>query len=254
MRKRNVNGKGFSSPTSQKVPTKARCPKSGRASRCGSRLAAERASLHGTVASKLAKLGGVRADAPSKRGSADDGFQAPSEKSTKRHGRIDARPTYSDEYYTPPNAIDILLPFLPKNKIIFECAWGKGHLARHLRKNGFTVVGSPSHNFVTDQPPKFDVLVTNPPFSQKEEFIRRAYRLKKPFAILLPAFCLTRVAFSPLFLQHGIQLLVPNKRIHFLGGSEKYQKCPGSNFHSFWFCHRLLPQDLCFAELKVSKS
>jgi len=38
----------------------------------------------------------------------------------------------SDEFQTPKYALDPLLPFLKKDWIIWECAWGKGSLAKHL--------------------------------------------------------------------------------------------------------------------------
>lgn len=47
----------------------------------------------------------------------------------------------SDEFMTPKIAISPLLPFLNKNWTIWECAWGKGHLAKHFEDEGFKVIG-----------------------------------------------------------------------------------------------------------------
>jgi hypothetical protein len=33
-----------------------------------------------------------------------------------------------DDFQTPDKALDILTPFLDKNKVIWECACGKGNL------------------------------------------------------------------------------------------------------------------------------
>jgi hypothetical protein len=111
---------------------------------------------------------------------------------------------YSDEYYTPPEAISILLPFLPKQKVIWECAWGKGHLARYLQEHGHTVVGSPEIDFIEATPLPCDIIVTNPPYSLLFEFIERAYVLGQPFALLLPALSLVRARLLPLFLPRDI--------------------------------------------------
>lgn len=72
----------------------------------------------------------------------------------------------SDEYYTPDNAIALLLPYLPKGKVIGEVAWGQGHIARYLQSHGHTVVGGPDKDFLTDAI-EAQIYVTNPPFSRR---------------------------------------------------------------------------------------
>ena len=41
-------------------------------------------------------------------------------------------------------------------------------------------------DFFTYQPEDFDVIVSNPPYTQKDRVIERLYELEKPFAVLLP--------------------------------------------------------------------
>ena len=62
--------------------------------------------------------------------------------------------------------------------------------------------------------------------------------------MLLPADRLVGVDRFPLFAQHGIQRLIPNKRIQFI--SERDTAC---NFNAVWLCWRLLPQPIVFAEI-----
>ena len=38
-------------------------------------------------------------------------------------------------------------------------------------------------DFLRQTPNKWDIIVTDPPYSQKDEFLQRAYALGKPFAI-----------------------------------------------------------------------
>jgi len=42
-----------------------------------------------------------------------------------------------DDYQTPSSALDPLLPYLDKNKIIWECASGEGYLVNRLQQEGF---------------------------------------------------------------------------------------------------------------------
>lgn len=154
----------------------------------------------------------------------------------------------SDEFQTPKIAIMPLLPFLKKEWIIYECAWGKGSLATHLLERGFKVIGDKSYDFLENDVFKedFDCIVTNPPYSKKEEFLRRAYTYGKPFAFLLPLSALEGKKRGELYRKYGIQLIIPNKRINFITPSGKGS---GAWFQVAWFCWGLnLPNDLNFVD------
>lgn len=92
-----------------------------------------------------------------------------------------------DDFQTPAHAIEPLLPFLKKEWLIWECACGKGNLVDALNKRGRLAIGTDimdGHDFLTWRPDKFDCIVTNPPFSLKDEFLNRAGR---PFSVSAPA-------------------------------------------------------------------
>jgi len=153
----------------------------------------------------------------------------------------------SDEYKTPEIAIEILLPYLKKEWIIWECAWGKGSLAKHLENKGFEVIGD-NRDFIKDKPMlTHQVIVTNPPYSLKEKFLQRCYELEKPFALLMPLTALEGKKRGKLYRKYGIQLIIPNKRINFITPSGEDS---GAWFQTAWFCYKLnLPKDLMFVEL-----
>ena len=157
---------------------------------------------------------------------------------------------FHDEWQTPEISINPLLPYLKKYCVIWECAWGKGSLARHLEHKGFKVIGNKDIDFLNKQHPPldFDCIVTNPPYSLKEEFLKRAYELEKPFAFLMPLTALEGKRRGELYRKFGIQLIIPNKRINFITPSGKGS---GSWFQTAWFCYKLnLPKDLIFIELE----
>lgn len=155
-----------------------------------------------------------------------------------------------DECYTPEEAIYPLLPYLKKEWVIWDCAFGSGRLAKHFNKFGFKVVGLDSYDFLKENSEKiaeFDVIITNPPYSQKDKFLERAFNLGKPFAFLLPITTLEGIKRSKMFRKHKIQLIIPNRRINFIIPSGK----KSSWFATAWFCYKLnLPEDLNFVELK----
>lgn len=144
---------------------------------------------------------------------------------------------HSDELYTPDYAFDILKNYISKDKIIFECAVGSGKLKNKIERESYTVITS---NDFFNEYPKYDIIVTNPPYSQKDKFIEECYRRGKPFALLLPITALEGIKRQKMYNKYGIQILFPEKRIDFNGKKAVW-------FYTAWFCWKLnLPKDLMF--------
>ena len=153
---------------------------------------------------------------------------------------------HSDEMQTPKEAIWSLLPYLNKSKRIWECAWGKGSLAKHLEEEGFKVF-SGGTDFLMTKSSGDCIIVTNPPYSKKDEFLEKAYSLGHPFAFLLPLTALEGKKRGELYRKYGIQLIIPNKRVNFITPSGKGS---GAWFQVAWFTWGLnLPKDLMFVDL-----
>jgi len=155
-----------------------------------------------------------------------------------------------DNFQTPKEAVDILIPYLKKDWQIWECAWGKGNLFRFLTQAGFSVFGTDKGNldFLKDiMLSHYDCIVTNPPYSLKDKFLARAYELNTPFAFLLPLTALEGKKRGLLYRKFGIELIIPNKRVNFETPSGKGS---GSWFQTAWFCWKLnLPKQLNFVDL-----
>ena len=96
----------------------------------------------------------------------------------------------SDYYPTPPDATKALIHYLniSKDCIIWEPACGQGHMLNVFLDNGYCAFGTDVQtgtDFLNCDIPNFDWIITNPPFSLAEQFIRRAWEIRKPFAFLL---------------------------------------------------------------------
>lgn len=85
--------------------------------------------------------------------------------------------------------------------------------------------------------------ITNPPYSLKDEFLKKCYEYKKPFALLLPITTLEGVTRNRLFKKYGIELLVFDKRINYMSNKKSCW------FNTSWFCWHLLPHQLIFERL-----
>ena len=155
-----------------------------------------------------------------------------------------------DELYTPEIAIEMLLPYIPKNvKTIWECtAIKESKIVKVLKANGYNVITShieDGFDFLNYEPEQYDMIITNPPYSLKNKFLKRAFELNKPFAFLLPLTTLEGIERGKMFDKNNIQLLIPNKRFNF-----KPEKNSGAWFQTSWFTYKLkLERDLNFVSL-----
>ena len=151
----------------------------------------------------------------------------------------------ADDFQTPPEALEPLYPYLKKEWVIWEPATGKGNLAKALREwrdwpHG--VIESDilfSQDFLTWQPKRehWDCIITNPPFSLKQQFLERCYALGKPFALLLPLTTFETAKRQKLFRENGVEVIFFPKRINF----ETPNKVAHSSawFATAWFTHGL---------------
>lgn len=95
-----------------------------------------------------------------------------------------------DFYSTPPEATRALIEFIGwRGMTIWEPACGDGVMVRELERHGNRVIGTDiatGMDFLrTEAPPGVQAIVTNPPFSAADEFVKHAAELKIPFAFLL---------------------------------------------------------------------
>lgn len=128
-----------------------------------------------------------------------------------------------DEQYTPRYGVEVLLPHIQhlKDKIIW-CPFDRGdsQFVKVLGDNGFSVVYSHidfGQDFLTYEPEKWDILISNPPYTEKRKYWERALNLGKPFALLLPLNILSDSVINTTMREResSFQLLIPSRRMRF---------------------------------------
>jgi hypothetical protein len=141
----------------------------------------------------------------------------------------------TDFYPTPENVTIALMGYLdlPKTTAIWEPACGEGHMSKVLEKLGFDVNSSDLHDrgygingidFL--QTKRIDIdrsewIITNPPFSLSEQFIRKCIEHKLPFAMLLKSQYWHSAKRRKLFEEHRPKAVLPlTWRPDFLFGSK----------------------------------
>lgn len=150
-------------------------------------------------------------------------------------------------------AVEPLTEFLPKDKIIwcpFDEEWSAFY--RYFKENHYPIIRSSlkeGQDFFEYEPEKWDILVSNPPFSKKDEVLKRAFSFRKPVALLLPVNSIQGKKRFSIF-QNDIQLLVFDSRIDYHNSENMEKTIDGNSFGSAYFCRNLLPTKLELRQLK----
>jgi hypothetical protein len=157
--------------------------------------------------------------------------------------------TNNDELYTPEYAIQPILKYLDKSKVYWEPTdFGSSNITKVLKENGFKIISTNilEYDFLLHEPEfHYDCIITNPPYSIKDLFIERAYNQKKDFIYLLPLTALEGVKRHHFFKKYGIQVVIFDRRINFIGGNNKKTNW----FNTSWFSNNQFPKDLIFETL-----
>ena len=146
---------------------------------------------------------------------------------------------HSNDFQTPPEAIEPLLPYIPKDWIVWECAYGEGFMVKAFQNKGYKVVSSDiltGGDFLIGEPDQYDCIITNPPYSIKQKFLERCYQIGKPFALLLPLTTFETQKRQNLFKTYGLEVIFLPTRINFKTPSGKGS---GAWFAVAWFTNGL---------------
>jgi len=159
------------------------------------------------------------------------------------------------EAYTPEYAVDIIIPYLKKDMVIWSPFSKNEHkFADYLRGKGFKVINThfnpetkEGEDFLIYTPDfSFDIILDNPPFKNKTKYVERAFSFGKPFALFLPFNSFSDNGIPKLFIENNAepQLLIPDKRTEF-----ENQKQRGISFKTIYICNKVLPKQIIFTKL-----
>jgi hypothetical protein len=151
-----------------------------------------------------------------------------------------------DDYMTPKDAWLQIKEYIPINKTIWEPFYGDGTSGIYLTELGFDVIHKNEDFFENN---KGDIIITNPPFSLCSKILERLKELDKPFIIIMPVSKISTGYFKKYF-KDKIQLMIPNKRIHFkklVNGTTPINWKNSCNFECFYYCYKIgLQKDILF--------
>ena len=94
-----------------------------------------------------------------------------------------------------------------------------------------------------------DVIVSNIPFSIKDDILRALYKSGKPFAVLMPQNTLQSIKRVDMYMENGLEYLGFDRRINFYTRGELDAWKPANHFASGYFCKDVLPRSMQFEKL-----
>lgn len=158
----------------------------------------------------------------------------------------------SDEWYTPPRIVKLIMPYIPKGTTIW-CPFDteESYFVRIFKRGGYNVIYShiwQGKNFFTYEPQEpYDYIISNPPYSIKDRIYERLFMLGKPWGMFthINGIFDNKKRFG-MFSTYGVQFLVPNGRTMFLKDYANVNEKSSPPFQCIYVCWKLLPKDICF--------
>ena len=158
----------------------------------------------------------------------------------------------NDECYTPYYAVIPILKYIPKDAIVW-CPFDteESEFVKQIPNNVHSHINN-GQDFFTYEPDNWDVIVSNPPFTNKRKFFERALSFNKPFAMIMTNTWLNDSAPKQLFKEKDLQLLMFDKRMKFI--SPDGRNNDKITFSSSYYCWNFLPKQIIMEELNVTKN
>jgi len=156
----------------------------------------------------------------------------------------------NDECYTPAYGVEPILEFIKPGSIVW-CPFDKPasefviQISR-INKVVYSHIDD-GQDFFTYEPDNWDVIISNPPFTNKRKYFERALSFNKPFALIMANTWLNDAAPKQIFKNKDLQLLMFDKRMEFIQpNSTKTNKI---TFSSSYYCWNFLPKQIVIRTL-----
>jgi hypothetical protein len=156
----------------------------------------------------------------------------------------------NDECFTPAYGVMPILKYIPKHAIVW-CPFDteKSEFVKQISKQNKVIFShiNNGQDFFTYEPKQWDVIISNPPFTNKRNYFERALSFNKPFALIMTNTWLNDAAPKQLFKEKELQLLLFDKRMKFINSNISQHKI---TFSSSYYCWNFLPKQLIVERLK----
>ena len=158
----------------------------------------------------------------------------------------------NDECYTPAYGVEPILKYIPEGAVIW-CPFDKeeSEFVKLISKTNKVVYShiDLGQDFFNYEPFNWDIIVSNPPFTNKRKYFERALSFNKPFALIMTNTWLNDSAPKQLFKDRDLQLLMFDKRMKFVSPDGRDNN--KITFSSSYYCWNFLPKSIIMEKLNV---
>lgn len=156
----------------------------------------------------------------------------------------------NDECYTPTYGVEPILKYIPKDAIVW-CPFDteESEFVKQIGKTHKVVFShiEKEQDFFSYEPKQWDIIVSNPPFTNKRKYFERALSFNKPFALIMTNTWLNDSAPKQLFKDKDLQLLMFDKRMKFISPDGRDNN--KITFSSSYYCWNFLPKQIICEDL-----
>ncbi len=161
----------------------------------------------------------------------------------------------NDEFYTPSYAIEPILKYIEPNSTIW-CPFDteESNFVKLFRQNGHNVIAThkdTGFDFFNGVPQeRFDYIISNPPYSLKNEVFERLFTFTKPFAMLVGVVGLfeSKKRFE-MFKNNNFEIMYMSKRIAYFKDFSDEKPSLNPPFSSVYITSKMLPKQTVFEEI-----
>ena len=160
----------------------------------------------------------------------------------------------NDECYTPAYAVKPILKYIPEGSTVW-CPFDtdKSEFVKQISQKHNVIYSHISYKedfFQWEPMIEWDMIISNPPFTNKRKYFERALSFNKPFALIMTNTWLNDSAPMKLFKDKDLQLLMFDKRMKF--NSPDGRPNNKITFSSSYYCYNMLPKQIIMEELDVT--
>lgn len=145
-----------------------------------------------------------------------------------------------------------LLKYIKKDMLIW-CPFDtiESNYYKIFIEHGYNVITShidDDLDFFEYQPDNFDIIISNPPYSRREDVLDRCFSFNKPFALLINDAGLfdSKKRFE-LLSKNKFEIMIFNKRIGYIKPDNG--SLNGVPFKSIYLCSNVLPEQFVFEKI-----
>lgn len=158
----------------------------------------------------------------------------------------------NDECYTPAYGVEPILKYISEGAVVW-CPFDKeeSEFVKLISKTNKVVYShiDLGQDFFNYEPSSWDVIISNPPFTNKRKYFERALSFNKPFALIMTNTWLNDSAPKQLFKDRDLQLLMFDKRMKFVSPDGRDNN--KITFSSSYYCWNFLPKSIIMEKLNV---